>query len=139
MNSDYNYPHTKPSLLYLLGTVGLLVLLMFFFFGLRSLSHFLATKDSKLLSVLNQLQHDVGELDSKRDTTGWEITEAEVEINFVATDKSDTEADIKAVGGRAESERTDSNRLVVKLRRVPVNTSPTSEPATNPSSPVKKK
>ena len=102
------------------AALGCLVVLIVLGFGVRSLFHWFYTKDTGLPSLVTSIQNDIKTIDSKKGETGWEVEEAEVEVNFVVKDSSNNKTDLKAVTSEIGSEREDSHRLLLKLHRVSV-------------------
>jgi hypothetical protein len=110
---------------FVLLLIGTLVFISMLGYGIVSAIHWYQTKDATLANLVKQVQADIKEIDANN--SDWKVEEAEVELNFVVKDATTTSVDLKAAGGEIGTEKENSHRLVLKLRRV----RPRSEGAAN--------
>lgn len=105
-------------------------------FSLRALYHWIYSPDMSLPSLVEKVRGDIKKIEESNSTSGWEVEEAEIEVNFIAKDTSGHTTELKATTSEIGSERENSHRLLLKLHRKPAgdaasksNVSPTtSEP-----------
>jgi hypothetical protein len=88
-------------------------------FGLRALYHWIYSPDMSLPSLVEKVRGDIKAIEEGNSTSGWEVEEAEIEVNFIAKDTSAHTTELKATTSEVGSERENSHRLLLKLRRKP--------------------
>jgi len=106
---------SKKSMQYAIACVAGMLFLFLVVYAIRSVYIHYATRNSELLPLVNEIQKDIKAINDKKVMTGWEVTDAEVEVNFVVAASTETTADIKAASGTVGTERQNAGRLLLKL------------------------
>lgn len=100
------------------GALVTLIVLFLVLYAVRAVYLHFATRNSRLLPLVEEIQNDIKAVNDQKAKTGWEVNEAEVEVNFVVSASTETSTDIKAASGTVGAEQENAGRLLLTLHPV---------------------
>ncbi|HTU35080.1 MAG TPA: hypothetical protein VMF66_14860 [Candidatus Acidoferrum sp.] len=109
---------TEGLLRVLLVAIAFLVVLFLAGYAAQALYLTFGKKKSRLQPLVEEIQKDIKAVNDQKAKTGWEVNEAEVEVNFVVTASNETSADIKTATETVGAEQENAGRLVLRLHPV---------------------
>jgi hypothetical protein len=70
-----------------------------------------------VIGLVDQVQHDLKQIDDTSKDSQWKVQDVELEVNFITKVGADSKANLVAVSNDVSTEHQNTHRLTLKLHR----------------------